>query len=304
MRKGIDISYYQKDVEYSKLKEQGIEFAIIRCGYGKEITQKDKLFEKHYEGLKKAGIKVGCYLFSYCTKVENAILEARNCLEIIKGKKFDLPIFYDLEDEKTTGKLTRHEITEIAKIFCSEIEKAGYKAGVYANLNWFSNKINVKEIEKYYIWLAQWTEKHNAPFRVDFWQYSDKGQVLGISGNVDLNYQLTDIKEDENQDYVNNEEFEYIVKKGDTLTKIAKTYGTTVQDIVKLNNIKNPDKIYVNQKLKIKSNVVEPFYYIVKKGDNLTNICKRYGTTVSEVVRLNNIKNPDKIYVNQLLRIR
>lgn len=74
--------------------------------------------------------------------------------------------------------------------FCNTIQDAGYKAGVYANLNWFNNYLNVSQLLPYYIWLAQWTNSHTANFRVDFWQYTSKGQILGINGNVDLNYDL------------------------------------------------------------------------------------------------------------------
>lgn len=183
--KGIDISKWQKEVDYSKLKEQGIEFVIIRCGYGKESSQKDSMFEQHYQGLKNAGIKVGCYLYSYVTSLENSYKEAKNCLEFIKGKTFDLPVFYDLEDAKTSP-MGKENITQCALNFCKTIEEAGYKAGVYANLNWFKNYINVKELinSGYAIWLAQWNNngevRHTADFKVDFLQYSDDGKIIGI----------------------------------------------------------------------------------------------------------------------------
>ena len=197
MYKGIDLSKYQANVDYEKLKEDGIEFAIIQCGYGREQNQKDPMFETHYEGLKKAGIKVGAYLYSYCNNVNNAILEAENCLKFIEGKHFDLPIFYDLE-ETATRTLGKESVTKIAQIFCERIEQAGYKAGVYANLDWFKNYINVAEIDKYYIWLAQWSDNHSADFRVDFWQYTSQGKILAIPNqNVDMNYQYTEITNDE-----------------------------------------------------------------------------------------------------------
>lgn len=309
MRKGIDISYYQDNVDYSKLKEQGIEFAIIRCGYGKDAGQKDSMFETHYKGLKDVGIKVGCYLYSYCNNVNNAILEAENCLNMIKGKEFELPVFYDLED-KTTKALGKESITQIAKIFCERIEKEGYKAGIYANLDWFRNYIDVKQLEKYYIWLAQWSEKHTADFKVDFWQYSSKGQILGITGNCDLDYQFTDVSQNVSQKTENvetpktNEFIEYTVKRGDNLTNISRAYGTTIEELVRINNIKNPNLIYDGETLKIPKNSNINEYYIVKAGDNLTYIAKRYGTSVSRLVELNNIKNPNLILVGQKLKVR
>ena len=187
--KGIDISEFQENVNYKKLKGQGIEFAIIRLGYGKNFSQKDSMFETHFEGLKNAGIKVGAYLYSYAYGKEGAKLEAENTLKIIAGKHFDLPIFYDMEESKQAllGKVT---LTRMANEWCSIIKNAGYKAGVYANLNWFKNYLNPYEIasEFNFIWLALWNddEKPNVEFPVAFWQYTSNGHLDGIEGRVDL----------------------------------------------------------------------------------------------------------------------
>lgn len=188
MLKGVDLSTFQKQVDYKKLKEEGIDFAILRCGYGKENSQKDAMFEEHYKGCKEAGIKVGAYLYSYCSNVENAIKEAENCLYFIEGKQFDLPIFYDLED-RITKVLGKNAITEIALRFCRRIEQAGFKAGVYANLDWFENYIDKYALidEHFKIWLAQWyVEKPTATFPYQFWQFTNKLKVAGLS--VDGNY--------------------------------------------------------------------------------------------------------------------
>lgn len=190
MLKGIDLSTYQKNVDYSKLKKQGIDFAIIRCGYGKDFNQKDNMFEEHYKGLQEAGIKVGVYHYSYCTSLENSTKEAKYCLELIKGKEFDLPVFYDLED-RLTKVLGKNTITKIALNFCRIIEEAGYKAGVYANLDWFTNYIDKYALidEGYKIWLAQWqVSKPTANFPYQFWQYTNSLKIDGIKGKVDGNY--------------------------------------------------------------------------------------------------------------------
>lgn len=181
--KGVDISTWQKNVDYLKLKANGIEFAIIRAGYGKNESQKDNMFEKHYAGSIYAGMKVGAYLYAYASTVEGAKLEAENCLKFIRNKKFDLPIFYDVED-KNQQNIDRNTLTEMCKVFCDTIINAGYQAGVYANLYWFNNKLNVKELEKYNIWLAQWNSKPTANFRVDIWQY-DVGYIEGNVGKID-----------------------------------------------------------------------------------------------------------------------
>ena len=136
----------------------------------------------------------GVYHYSYVNSIDRAILEAKNCLNFIKGKKIDLPVFYDLE-ERSIQKLGKDLITKCAIAFCEEIEKAGYKAGVYANLNWFINYIDVKEIIKhgFKIWLAQWNNKPTADFPINYWQYTSKGQIHGIEGNVDLDICYDDI---------------------------------------------------------------------------------------------------------------
>lgn len=198
MTKGIDISEYQNNINYDKLKADGIEFVIIRCGYGRNESQKDSLFEQHYANCKRVGLKVGAYLYSYANTEEGARLEAENCLRFIQGKNFDLPIFYDVEDAKTTGKADKYTITKMCQIFCDRIIAGGYQAGVYASLYWFDEKMYIEELEKYNIWLAQWNDKITANFRVDIWQYTSDGHIEGIRGRVDMNncYKYFDINED------------------------------------------------------------------------------------------------------------
>lgn len=161
----------------------------------------------------------GIYHYSYITSLENAELEAKNCLKFIGDKKIDLPVFLDLEEERS-AKLGKKLLTECAIKFCEEIEKAGFKAGIYANLNWFTNYIDpFKLIEKgYKIWLAQWNDKPTANFKIDYWQYTSKGQIHGIEGNVDLDISYNNINNTQSVDNsVNNFTYE-----------IGKTYKTTV----------------------------------------------------------------------------
>ena len=119
MIKGVDLSCWNENVNYNKLKQEGVEFALIRTGFGKDEGQKDKLFEKHYEGCRRAGIKVGAYLYSYCTAVENAEKEAENCLKHIAGKQFELPIYIDLEEARTKI-LGVDSVTNMHLIFAEE----------------------------------------------------------------------------------------------------------------------------------------------------------------------------------------
>lgn len=184
--KAIDISEWQSGIDFNRVKASGIDCVIIRAGYGCETTQKDTQFETHYKNAKAAGLKIGAYWYSYAEDVADAKREARACLACIKGKSFDLPIYYDLED-KVIAPLGKTTITAIALAFCSAIKIAGYKAGVYANLNWFTYFIYKSKItdKGYSIWLAQWSNK--ADMDCDIWQYTSTGKVNGINGFVDIN---------------------------------------------------------------------------------------------------------------------
>ena len=183
----IDVSCWQTNVNYERVKACGINTVIIRAGYGRETTQKDSEFERHYKNARAAGLNVGAYWYSYADSVEDAKKEAYACLSCIKGKTFDLPIYYDLE-ESSIAELGKATATEIAKKFCEAIKSAGYRAGVYANLDWFKNNLDYSELayaKHYSIWLAQWSSSNDLD--CDIWQNSSDGKINGVNGNVDTN---------------------------------------------------------------------------------------------------------------------
>lgn len=181
----IDVSTFQKNVDYKKVKSAGIEAVIIRAGYGRETHQKDVEFETHYKNAKAAGLKIGAYWYSYADSVSDAEKEAKACLTCVKGKSFDMPIYYDLEDCSMTH-LGKSTLTSIAKKFCDTVKSAGYGVGVYANLNWFNNYLNYDALRKSYsIWLAQYNNTNQ--LSCDIWQNSSTGNINGVSGNVDTN---------------------------------------------------------------------------------------------------------------------
>lgn len=192
---GIDISGWQTGVDYSKaVKEGGVRFAIIRAGYGRQASQKDKMFDEHYAGMSAVGIPVGAYQYSYASDVAGAKAEAAAMINWLQGKAFALPIFYDLEDEAVAraGKAT---ITEMALVWCAALEAAGYKAGVYASRSWFTDYIDVGRIaEKHEIWCAQWSKNQPTLPNLGVWQFGGETNFIrstnipGISGAVDQNY--------------------------------------------------------------------------------------------------------------------
>ncbi len=186
--KCLDVSKYQGTIDFTKVKAAGYKYVIIRAGYGNLTSQKDPYFETNYTKAKAAGLKVGAYWFGYATSASGATKEANACLSCIKGKTFDMPVYYDVElsSQEKLGKTT---LTKMVDTFCSKIESSGYNAGVYSYLNIMKNSLNYKQLaNKYSIWLAQW-DKSNS-ISCDVWQYTDKATVKGISGKVDCSYIL------------------------------------------------------------------------------------------------------------------
>ena len=211
MNYGVDISTYNRNIDYNKTKES-IKFAIIRAGYGVSYLpeqQKDVMFETHYAGYKNIGMPVGAYYYMYANEIGEGKKEAENCLKYIEGKNFDLPIFYDVEDGSIDG-LSKEILTAIVKEFCETIEAAGYKAGVYANKNWLNNKLNVDELKDYIIWAAVYGKNDgNVPAdsykyegKHEIWQYTSRGYVGGINGRVDMNIMYNDITIDDSEETV------------------------------------------------------------------------------------------------------
>lgn len=184
--KGIDVSYWQgKNIDWNKVKADGVKFAILRCGYS--LSGVDSTFERNVKECERVGIPWGAYYFSYAESVKEAEKELANCLKIIKGKKPSYPIYYDLEDEATTGRQSKATILAMSKIFVEGLEKAGYWAGIYANLNWFNSRLTDAWYDKKAKWVAQYNDKCTYKKAYGMWQYTSSGKVNGISGKVDMN---------------------------------------------------------------------------------------------------------------------
>ncbi|WP_407399583.1 GH25 family lysozyme [Treponema sp.] len=195
MKFGIDISAWQTGVDYSKAVGDGVSFAILRAGYGRnQASGKDKMFDAHYAEFKHLGIPLGAYQYSYASSVEAAAAEAEACVAWLKGKDLQLPVFYDLEDPSVAvaGKET---ITQMALAWCSILNMAGYSAGVYANQYWFDTYIDAKTIANagYALWCASWGTKQPDLPGLAMWQFGGEtnkirsNQVAGI-GICDQNY--------------------------------------------------------------------------------------------------------------------
>ena len=183
--KGIDVSVHNGNIDWSKVKADGIEFAILRAGFGRLEKQKDEKFEQNYAGAKAAGIPIGAYWYSYAMTPEEAKLEADVFLKVIKGKQFEFPVYFDLEEEKQFD-LGKEKVSAIMRAFLEKVEKAGCFVGLYGSASSLTTH-TADDIKSHYtIWLAHWVDKTNYSGAYGIWQYSEKGKVDGISGNVDL----------------------------------------------------------------------------------------------------------------------
>ena len=196
---GIDVSYYQGEIDWEQVKASGIEFAIIRLGYrgyGEEgKLAEDKMAFQNLKGALNAGLKVGVYFFSQATSVEEALEEADFVLERIKDYDITMPVVYDWEyisAEARTANVDPRTLTDCYLAFCGKIEEAGYTPMAYFNSYQSRKMMYLTELEAYPFWLALYSDRMTYPYRVEMWQYTDSGRVPGIEGNVDINLMFTD----------------------------------------------------------------------------------------------------------------
>ncbi len=198
--KGIDVSYHQGEIDWAKVKEAGIDFAIIRLGYrgyGEAGALKvDDRFQKNIKEAKEAGPLVGVYFFSQAINEEEAIEEADLCIKQLNeaGIALDLPVVYDpesiLDVESRTDQVTGEQFTANSIAFCEHIKEAGFSTMIYANMMWEAYELDMLSLQDYDFWYADYEALPQTPYDFSIWQYSESGQIPGIEGNVDLNIYL------------------------------------------------------------------------------------------------------------------
>lgn len=232
MKQGIDVSRWQGDIDWTKVKT---DFCIMQAGYGRELSQKDAKFERNYAGCKSAGIPCGAYWYSYATSENEARKEAQVCLEVLKGKQFEYPIYYDVEEQRTLS-LGREKISAIIKAFLSELEKAGYFAGLYMSASPLTAYTTEEVKSRYAVWVAHYgvsKPAYSGPYGI--WQKSSTGTVPGISGNVDLNESYADypaiIKSAGLNGYTKQAQAPAKEHKQVTITIDDKTYSGLLEEI-------------------------------------------------------------------------
>lgn len=256
--KGIDISNYQNVRDWSAVKASGVEFVIIRAGWGK--TNTDPGFKKNIEAALAQGIKVGVYWFLYAKSEADIIKNAAKCDSVIGPykDKITMKVWADWEydSDKYFSGLDKKTRTAWVDKFCQELKAKGYEVGVYANKDYLKNYFN--DLSQYPLWLAYYANS-KGDTKCEIWQKSSNGQVPGISGKVDMDEYFGSFTETAPapsnppvQESTNKPApVTYTVKSGDTLSKIAAKYNTTVDILAAYNGIKDPNKIYVGQVIKI-----------------------------------------------------
>ena len=318
---GIDVSDWQGYINYSQVKNSGIDIVYIKASQGNNI--KDPYFDINYQNAKANNLKVGFYHFLTATNIEEARQQAIFFSSVISGKQADCKLALDYEQFNGVSK---EQINQIALAFIQKVKELTKKQVIiYSDLYNSESTFNTELANQGELWIAYYGDYRNLQNINASWdsfigvQYTDKGIVPGIRGYVDRDLfsdevLLDDSSEIPNTDNPNSnyntETVFYTVKRGDTLWNIARQYGTTIQEIAQINGIQNVNLIYPGQKLRIHTNSnvagsevnsTGKTYYTIKRGDTLWGIARQYGTTVQNLIEWNNIKTPNLIYPGQRL---
>jgi LysM repeat protein len=326
----IDVSSHNGVINWKQVKESGIVGAIIRAGYGKDASQQDTQFSANIKGAIEAGLKIGVYWFNYCCSVEDAKKEWETCKKIIEPYRGNICFVasdYEYDSVRYFTSVrgtapTNELINDMVNAFLYAAKADGWGTMLYTNNDYRRNVFSKTTLAAWDIWLADYTGDPDIPCAIQ--QTSSSGSVPGISGNVDtdLCYKVFDVPQKPSVPVSAAPKTSapktptastYTVKAGDTLSKIAAKFGTTYQELAKLNGIANPNKIYPGQVLKLtrsastgnsapKSAVAAT--YTVKAGDTLSAIAAKFGTTYQKLAALNGIANPNLIYPGQVLKIK
>jgi len=192
---GIDVSKWQREIDWFRVKDDGVEFAIIRVGYRGWTSGslvEDPYFLANIRGATNAGIPVGIYFFTQAVNVIEAVEEASMAITLVEGFQLDYPIFIDTEGTGTGGRgradnLDVNTRTEVCRAFMETVRNAGYLAGVYAARSWLYNQLDMTRLSEYIVWLAEYRDIPQYSGYYQMWQYTSRGRVDGIEGNVDMN---------------------------------------------------------------------------------------------------------------------
>lgn len=308
--RGIDVSEWQGNIDWDKVKNDGIGFAILRLGWigNRNNHTLDTKFERNYNECKRVGIPIGVYVYNYCVSDEAARSGGEWTVNKLNGKKLELPVYIDMEDESGTG-LGKDLNTSMCVAFNSIIEASGRWAGVYANRNWFDNYLNKDEIKRRYTtWIAHYgvnPDKYKGEY--DMLQYTSSGNVNGVPGNTDMNEMYRDLI----ADIAGNNPEPQPEPQPQPAEKTVDELAQEVIDGLWGNGQERADRLraagYNYEEVQNRVNemlgVYDPKYYTIQSGDTLSGIAARFGTSVSQLCEWNNISNPNLIYAGDTIRV-
>lgn len=295
---GMDVSVFQGEVDFAAARSGGLEAVYIRSSYGSGGI--DARFLQNCAGARAAGLPFGLYHYLVAQDPTGAQREAEHFAALIGAQSYSCRPVLDFENVRG---LDPEQATAVALAFLERLEElTGQRPMIYADAYTASAKLEDR-VSVYPLWLAQWDVAEPSLSGTPWqewtgWQYTDVGHMEGVAGYVDRD-QFTDgifLREEELV-------FPYTVRPGDTLWALAKRFDTSVEELVRLNSIKDPNSIYVNQVLRIPGTPSAEKTYTVQPGDTLWGISQLYGITVNQLVQLNGIANPDLIYPGQVLRL-
>lgn len=312
---GIDVSEWQGEIDWERVRYSGIKIVYIRASEGNNYIDPDAI--RNYNGAKENDIKVGFYHYLTARTQEEAIEQAEFFVSVIKGLNVDCRLAMDFE---SFGDLSLDEINLISQTFLEEVENlSGKEVIIYSDAYNAAYTFSSELAIKYPIWVADYYVSNPGDGRWSSWdgfQYTDEGNISGINGYVDRDLftsgvLLSDTSAipEETTDRASTKTETIVVQRGDTLSRIAMEYNTSYEYLAKINNISNPNLIYTGQRLTVpvlENNEVHDTshkLYIVRRGNTLTQIAREYGVTIESIVRLNEISNPNLIYVGEVLRI-
>lgn len=266
--KGLDVSRFQGEVDWERVKAAGYQFAMLRAGYGDDSV--DGQFRRNASECNRLGLPIGAYWFCYAASPENAAQEADSCIRTVSGYRLDYPVCYDIEQasadyvEKQGVSFTPALAQSLVKSFCGRVEAQGYFAMFYSNRSFYDTYLGAALAGRYAFWYARYTDTFDGT-DCGIWQYTSTGKVPGISGNTDLDIAYIDYPSVIRRAGLNHlsgkppkpdpaptpQYITYVIQPGDTLSHIARKYHTTVAALIKLNHIKDPDRIYAGDTLRV-----------------------------------------------------
>lgn len=300
---GVDVSSYQGSVDWAKAAQADVKFAILKII--RKDLQPDKQFENNWTGCTAAGVPIqGVYNYSYATTVQKAKTDAHRVLEVLNGRR--TMVWLDVEDKCQEG--IGNKLIDIINAYAGVIKGSGYEFGVYTGQSFYNTYIKPYGGVDYPLWIARYgtnsgkleTKYEPEITRMLGWQYTSRGSVNGISGNVDMNVwygEVTQVTEPNDPALVTKTVDEFA---NEVLNGIWGNGADRKKNVTAAGYDYNIIQARVNEIL----NAEKKVYYTVRKGDTLSGIAKHHDTTVSALVQLNGIENPNRIYERQKIRVK